>query len=70
MVYFSSEEHQKKWLEAHPGLSGETLTVDKMAEACRPLSKERMMLDYVKPSPASLMTYWDSIGLRGVNWKI
>lgn len=70
MVYFSSEEHRRQWLQEHPGLGGETLTVEKMAEACAPLSKDRMKLDYAKPSPNQLMAYWDSIGLRGDNWKI
>ncbi len=70
MVYFSSEEHQSRWLESHPGLEGETLTVEKMSEACQPLSKERMKFEYERPSPAQLVAYWNSIGLRGDYWKI
>ncbi len=70
MVFFSSEEHKNLWLQLHPGLNGETLTVEKMAEACQPLSMDRMKLDYAKPSPDRLVAYWDSIGLRGENWKI
>lgn len=70
MVYFSSKEHRDRWLESHPGLNGETLTVEKMAEACRPLSKDRMKLDYARPSPKELMTYWSSIGLASEYWRI
>ena len=70
MVYFSSGEHQSEWLQAHPGLAGETLTVEKMADACLPLSRGRMGLDYARPPPEKLMAYWESIGLRGDNWRI
>ena len=70
MVYFSSGEHQRRWLKGHPGLNGETLTVEKMAEACMPLSRDRMKLDYARPSPDKLVAYWDSMGLRGDNWRI
>jgi len=70
MVYFASEGHQREWLESHPGLKGETLTVEKMAEACAPLSRTRMNLDYVRLSPDELRAYWNSIGLRGAYWKI
>ncbi len=70
MVYFHSEEHRARWMESHPETKGETLTVDKMAEACQPLSKERMNLEYSRPSASTLMSYWDSIGLRGDYWKI
>lgn len=70
MVYFSSGKHQSQWLRLHSGLDGETLTVEKMAEACQPLSRDRMKLDYTRPAPEQLMAYWDSIGLRGNYWKI
>ena len=53
-----------------PGLVGETLTVEKMAEACEPLSKDRMKLNYIRPSPKELMAYWSSIGLTSGYWRI
>lgn len=64
MVYFVSEGHRDDWLALHPGLEGESLTVEKMAEACAPLSKTRMNLDYSRPSADQLVAYWVSIGLR------
>jgi hypothetical protein len=70
MVYFRSREHRDGWLRIHPELKGETLTVEKMAEACQPLSKDRMKMDYVRPSPNQLMSHWQSIGLRSDYWKI
>ena len=70
MVYFSSEQHQLEWLDSHPSLHGETLTVEKMAEACKPLSQTRMDLDYTRPTACELTAYWNSIGLDGDYWKI
>ena len=68
MVYFSSREHLSRWLSQYPDLRGESLTVDKMVEVCRPLSKGRMNLEYQRPPKEELMSYWDSIGLRSSFW--
>ncbi len=68
MVYFASEEHMGEWLASNPGLEGESLTVEKMAEVCRPLSRGRMNLDYERPPKEELMTYWDSIGMKSDFW--
>lgn len=70
MVYFSSKTHLDQWLTTHPTLHGEALTVSKMIEVCKPLSKGRMNLDYARPTGDQLTAYWDSIGLRGDFWKI
>ncbi len=70
MVYFSSQEHLDEWLATHPKLHGEALTVSKMIDVCKPLSKNRMHLDYVRPAEDQLTTYWGSIGLRGDFWKL
>ncbi len=70
MVYFSSQEHLDEWLAAHPKLHGEALTVAKMIDVCKPLSRNRMNLDYVRPAGNELTAYWDSIGLRGDFWKL
>jgi hypothetical protein len=68
MVYFSSKEHMNRWLKENPRLRGEALTVEKMAEVCRPLAKGRMSLDYERPSREELMAYWDSIGMKSKFW--
>jgi len=68
MVYFHSKGHMKQWLADHPQLKGESLTVEKMAEVCRPLSKGRMNLDYERPPREELMAYWDSIGMTSPFW--
>jgi len=69
MVYFASRKHMDEWLEAHPGMKGEALSVEKMAEVCTPLSKGRMNLNYERPSKEELMAYWDSIGMKTDFWK-
>jgi hypothetical protein len=69
MVYFASNKHMDDWLEAHPGLRGEALTVEKMAEVCTPLSRGRMDLNYERPPKEELMAYWDSIGMKTDFWK-
>jgi Alkylmercury lyase len=68
MVYFASGGHMNDWLAGNPGLEGESLTVEKMAEVCRPLSKGRMDLDYERPPKEELMAYWDSIGMKSEFW--
>jgi hypothetical protein len=68
MVYFSSKEHLDSWLASNPGLKGEALTPEKMAEVCKPLSQGRMNLDYERPPKEKIMAYWDSIGMTSDFW--
>ena len=68
MVYFASEDHMNRWMSENPHLKGEALTVNKMAEVCKPLSKGRMDLDYERPPKEELMAYWDSIGMSSDFW--
>jgi len=69
MVYFASREHMNHWLAENPHLKGEALTVEKMAEVCKPLAKGRMSLDYERPPKEELMSYWDSIGMKSDYWN-
>jgi hypothetical protein len=68
MVYLSSKDHLNRWLAENPNLRGESLSVEKMVEVCRPLSRGRMDLDYQRPPKQELMSYWDSLGLRSNFW--
>jgi len=69
MVYFASRGHMQEWLAANPSLRGESLTVEKMAQVCEPLSKGRMSLDYERPPKEELMVYWESLGMKGGFWR-
>jgi alkylmercury lyase-like protein len=68
MVYLSSREHLNQWLAENHGLRGEALTVEKMIDVCKPLSKGRMTLEYERPPKEELESYWDSLGLKGDFW--
>ena len=68
MVYFSSQDHMKEWLSESPNLHGESLTVEKMAEVCKPLSNGRATLEYRRPPKEEVMAYWDSIGMTSRFW--
>ena len=69
MVYFASRKHMEEWLANNPGLNGEALTAEKMAEVCAPLSKGRMSLEYERPPKEELMAHWDSLGMKSAFWK-
>jgi len=68
MIYFSSRDHMDSWLAENAPLSGEALTVEKMAEVCKPLAKGRMDLDWQRPPKDELMAYWDALGMTSSFW--
>jgi len=35
-----------------------------------PIYKEKMKINYARPSKEQLTAYWDSIGLHGDFWKL
>ncbi len=70
MVFFGSREHLKEWSTSNPCLNGEALTLAKTFELSVPIYKEKMRLDYSRPTKEQLVSYWDSIGLRGDFWKL
>jgi hypothetical protein len=67
MVYFASRDHMDRWLKENP-VRGESLSVEKMAEVCQPLSRGRMELDWQRPAKEEVMAYWDSIGMTSSFW--
>jgi len=69
MVYFASKTHMDDWLAANPDLKGESLSIEIMAEVCRPLSRDRMNIDYERPPKEDLMSYWDSLGMTSDFWN-
>jgi len=68
MVYFSSRDHMDGWLAENVPLSGEALSVEKMAEVCKPLAKGRMDLEWQRPQKDELMAYWDGVGMTSSFW--
>ncbi len=51
-------------------MSGEALSVEQTLKISLPIYKEKMKLDYARPTKEELMIYWDSIGLHGDFWKL
>jgi len=70
MVFFSSRRHLDDWTESNPGFSGEALTLNQTLKISVPIYKNKMKLDYTRPTKDELMLYWDSMGLRGDFWKL
>ena len=70
MVFLSSREHLDEWLAKNPGLSGEALTIPMTLEVSIPIYRDKMKLDYARPTKDQLAAYWESIGLRGDFWQL
>lgn len=70
MVFFSSERHQHDWRAANPGQNGASLTVPQTLALSVPIYKDKMKLDYARPSRDQLTAHFESMGLRGDFWKI
>ena len=58
------------WLKENPDLRGETLSLEQTLKISVRIYKEKMTIDYARPSKEQLTAYWDSIGLRGDFWKL
>jgi hypothetical protein len=70
MVFFSSKDHLDDWLGKNPGSSGEALSLDQTLKISIPIYRDKMKLDYTRPTKDELMSYWDSMGLRGEFWRL
>ncbi len=70
MVFVSSRRHLDDWLKENPDLRGETLSLEQTLKISVRIYKEKMTIDYARPSKEQLTAYWDSIGLRGDFWKL
>ncbi|MEM3637295.1 MAG: alkylmercury lyase family protein [Conexivisphaerales archaeon] len=70
MVFFSSRKHLDDWLEKNPSLGGEALSLDQTLKISIPIYRNKMRLDYARPTKDELMNYWGSIELKGDFWKV
>jgi len=70
MVFLSSRRHLDDWLKENSVVSGEALSLEQTLKISLPIYKEKMNLDYARPTKEELMIYWDSIGLHGDFWKL
>jgi hypothetical protein len=49
---------------------GETLTIDQTLRLSVTIYKEKMSLDYARPSREQTLAHFQSLGLTGDFWKI
>jgi hypothetical protein len=70
MVFFYSKKHMNEWKERSPGQTGDTLTIDQTIKLSIPLYKDKMKLDYGRPSKDELNSYMKSMGLTSDFWKL
>ena len=70
MVFFSSKDHLTQWIRSTSATGGEALTVDQTLKLSVPIYKEKMSLDYARPSREQTISHFQSLGLTGDFWKI
>jgi hypothetical protein len=70
MVFFSSKDHLAEWMRTGSFAGGERLTVDQTLRLSVPIYKEKMSLDYARPSREQTLAHFQSLGLTGDFWKI
>jgi hypothetical protein len=70
MVFFSSKDHLAEWKRSGSVTGGEALTVDQTLRLSVPIYKNKMSLDYARPSGEQTIAHFQSLGLTGDFWKI
>jgi hypothetical protein len=70
MVFFSSKDHLAEWKRSGSVTGGEALTVDQALRLSVPIYKDRMSVDYARPSREETIAHLQSLGLTGDFWKI
>ena len=70
MVFLRSEEHLQRWLRAHGGRSGESLTAPLLNELARRWWWTRVEPDW-RPRPvADSQAILEDLGLTGEFWRL
>ena len=70
MLFFSSKDHLAEWMRSGSVTRGEALTVEQTLRLSAPIYKEKMSLDYARPSKEQTIAHFQSLGLTGEFWKI
>ena len=70
MVFFSSKDHLAEWTNSSFQQGGEALTIQKTLRLSLPIYKNKMSLDYVRPSKDQTLAHFQSLGLTSDFWKI
>jgi hypothetical protein len=70
MVFFSSKDHLAEWKRSGSVTGGEALTVDQALRLSVPIYKDKMSVDYARPSREQTIAHFQSLGLTSDFWKI
>jgi hypothetical protein len=70
MVFFSSKDHLDEWKRRGSVTGGEALTIEQTLRLSVPIYKDKMSLDYARPSREQTIAHFQSLGLTSDFWKI
>jgi hypothetical protein len=70
MVFFSTKDHLSEWTKSSSQVGGEALTVDQTLQLSVPLYKNKLSLNYARPSREQTIAHFQSLGLTSDFWKI
>ena len=70
MVFFAGPDHRDASALCAPNDLAASLTPDQTHALSLPLYRDRLTIDYVRPSPAELNAHFKSLGLTGPYWQI
>jgi hypothetical protein len=70
MVFLSSRDHLADWIKSTAATEGEALTIDQTLRLSVPIYRDKMSLDYARPSREQTISHFQSLGLTRDFWKI
>ncbi len=70
MVFFRGTSHIDDWRDANPGPEGAALTIEQTHGLSVPLYRDRLKLEYVRPSKDELVAHFAALGLKGPFWDL
>jgi hypothetical protein len=70
MVFFSSKNHLADWIKSGGSTGGEALTIEQTLRLSIPIYKNKMSIDYARPSREQTIAHFQSLGLTSDFWKI
>jgi hypothetical protein len=70
MVFFRSKYHLDEWKRSGSVTGGEALTIEQTLRLSVPIYKDKMSLDYARPSREQTIAHFQSLGLTSDFWKI
>lgn len=70
MVFFSSQGHFDSWSAENPNPDGFVLSIDQTLKMSVPIYRDKLKLDYARPTKEELKSYWANMGLTGDFWRL